>query len=585
MFDKDNDDFWNLDRCAKPKANVSQRKQFSKEATSTVEISDAAFHSPNEAYKDIALSSQASEDSKITRFIPPHKDSVYSKKHVLFEYEPKNPLIKSVKIVSDKADDSIFIETNLFIRERKALLKRSAAECKYAPYYSFSPRYSQMSRAQLLWYLWWRENARHGIFLPTDESYIVLYTYELAATEDTEDKQASLNMLCSLLREYYSKNSNITFSMMIRDIICDFCLLHGLNSPIDQLSGIDLAILKSAYLPEFFLDFSVENKDSSIIPLLNCLSMYDYRRSKLYTTENEDIFKNSIDGALLAMINDEAAFNAITSFTDGVYGSVTVEHKPFTRMVNIVNRNIRLEISYYQLSNMHATVTDAVRYSENKLREHLGVKSKLNILAVNPQAKEAIDRFFSINYPAMSIPDRRRRSAKEKEAEIHEYDKLYDVPKVEISPEHALEIERDSWSTTKILTEAFADNSEETNIGSTPDTEDVKVNAVPYFDNSIPVTEQSIELNVEAEKSSNTQSSLSLKSQISDRIDDLSEFIELCFDSSAMEQRRFALSHKLSADEIADRINEAAVEIFGDIVIENNGEAYRIIDDYKDMFE
>jgi hypothetical protein len=51
-----------------------------------------------------------------------------------------------------------------------------------------------------------------------------------------------------------------------------------------------------------------------------------------------------------------------------------------------------------------------------------------------------------------------------------------------------------------------------------------------------------------------------------------------------MEQRKFASSHGTTADELADKINESAVELFGDIILENNGEAYTIIEDYLFLF-
>ena len=51
-----------------------------------------------------------------------------------------------------------------------------------------------------------------------------------------------------------------------------------------------------------------------------------------------------------------------------------------------------------------------------------------------------------------------------------------------------------------------------------------------------------------------------------------------------MEQRKFATSHALSLDELADRINECAVDVFGDILLEEDRGAYRIIEDYKDQF-
>ena len=50
------------------------------------------------------------------------------------------------------------------------------------------------------------------------------------------------------------------------------------------------------------------------------------------------------------------------------------------------------------------------------------------------------------------------------------------------------------------------------------------------------------------------------------------------------EQRKFASSHGLTLDELADRINECAVNVFGDIILEDDGSAYTIIEDYQNLF-
>ncbi|MBR4031902.1 MAG: TerB N-terminal domain-containing protein [Clostridia bacterium] len=565
------DNFWDLDKFV-PKRPQSAyvTKRNSEKSTSAVEIHSTVKSSNSYNFSDVSLSH---DKDQITRFIPPRNDSAFAKKYTLFEYSPKNPFIKNVKVYSEKPDEKLFVETNLFIRERRALLDRTARECPHTAYYSHSPRYSQMSRGQLNWYLWWRENTRNGVFLETDESYIILYAYELVATDESEDKQKSLDMLCSLLGNYGQKDLNVVFRMMIRDMICDFCLLHQLPSPIEKLRGLDRQLLSSSFLPEFFIDFSGENRDRIASLGLSSLSMYDYKRSKFYTPENATTFKNAISGALAAVVSDEKAFSAIISFTTGMYGSITCERRPFARMINIVNRSIKFEITYFQMSNLKAAVTDAVRYSENKLREHLGSKTKLNVMSVNPFVKEAIDRFFATHYPPMPIVDRRRRSAAEKETEPHEYDKLYDVPKLAFSAEHAMEIERDSWETTKILTEAFA--SDDTELGTADTTESVSTIAIK------PITKHEIE-----ETSSTTVESDEndgLYSKISKIIGKEAEFIKLCQSCTATEQRKFAHTHNVSPDELADRINEAAVDVFGDILLENDGEAYRIIDDYIDQ--
>jgi len=581
MFENGKDDFWDLDQYIKPKKTIP-RKEFSKSSTSAIEIESVSSNentSNTNKYTDVSLSNpKTNQDGTITRFIPPHSDSAFAKKYTILEYSPENPLIRSVRIYSEKPDEKIFVESNLFIRERKALLNRTAQECPRVSYFSYSPRYSQMSRAQLNWYLWWRENTRKGIFLKTDETYIILYSYELVATGECEDKQAALDMLCNLLCEYSDKEISIVFRMMIRDLICDFCLLHSLPTPIEKLNKLDRGLLANAFLPEFFLDFSERNREHSVKYGISSLSLYDYKRSKFYP-ENSEIFKSAINGAINSMITDDKAFRAITSFTDGVYGCVTLERRPFGRMVNIVNKNIKFDISYFQISTIQAAITDAVRYSENKLREHLGIKGKLNILSVNPAVRDAIDNFFEANYPPKPIIDRRRRDARQSEEESHEYDRFYDVPKAEISPEKALKIERESWDTTKILTEAFSDENDAND-------ENITASNAPELIVE-PISEPIIEKAVISEPSApieaQDQNNDGLWGQIKSELGEIADLIGLCKSPSPVEQRRFASSHGVSLDEIADRINECAANIFGDIILEDIGGAYGIIEDYADQ--
>ncbi len=592
------DDFWNLDEYARKPYNQRQIKQFPKSATRSVSIkSSASSNNTAEAngfetseilvnsylqFSDSKLSQkpknaqESTPDSTITRFIPPHKDPVYAKKCVLYEYEPENPLIKSVKICSEKQGEILFPQGNLFIRERRALLNRGAVECPRVSYYSYSPRYSQMSRAQLSYYIWWRENARNGNFLKADESYIILYAYELATTGDDEDKVASLNMLCSLLTEYTEKEISVVFRMMIRDLICDFCLVHGLSVPLERLDGVGKLLTANAFLPEFFIDLSDGNRIKAMELGLSAISMYDYRKSKFYSPESSSLFKKIMNGALSALINDKSAFDSLTSFTNGVYGCVTSERRPFARLINIVNRNIKLEISYYQLENIQSAITDAMRYSENKLREHMGIKNKLHITAINPNIKAALDSFFEENYPALPTVDRRRKSTTQNEPEIHEYDRFYDVPKTEISPQHALEIERDSWSTTKILTEAFADEDNEYGEALTENNAPELIIEPIAEPTPLPVIDQ-VDFSVQKNEAG-------LFDKIKAELGDVADFIELCKNPTPAEQRRFAAAHSLSADEIADRINECAANVFGDIVLEDVGGAYGIIEDYIDQF-
>lgn len=562
-----NDDFWDLSQYAKRK-NEIQRRSFPRSDTHAVEISDEK-PMPTQSLQN---SDREGDDGKITRFIPPKSDSAFKKKYTLFEYEPQNPFIKLVKICSDKPEDSVFVNDNLFIRERRAYLSKTAEEAPRASFYSFSPRYSQMSRSQIKWYLWWRENARQGIFLDTDDSYVVLYLYELAASSRDEDLNAALNMMCALLKRYSDAKGDVVIPLITRDIICDFCLLHGLPSPIAQFDGVQKQLLATSNIPEFFLDISEENRIHSSTLLYSSLSLYDYKRSKHYNDDTAKYFQSSINGALNAVMNDPLAFSAITSFTSGMYGCITVERKPFIRMMHIINRHVTLEITYYQFSSLCSAVTDAIRYSENRLRDHLGIKTKLNVLAVNPHVKSAIDAFFDKEYPPAPIRDRRRRQ-QSAEPEHHEYDRLYDTPKAEISPERAQMIEQESWNTTKILIEAFEDEKAPEQTALTI-SESKPIDAIE----ELPVPQINEKLPEAASPSHNS----GLLAELRERIGDAALFLDLCRTSPFSEQRSFAISHSRSVDELADIINECALEVFGDIILDYSGDAYRIIEEYKD---
>ncbi|MBR2431564.1 MAG: TerB N-terminal domain-containing protein, partial [Clostridia bacterium] len=435
--------------------------------------------------------------------------------------------------------------------------------------FSYSPRYSQLSRQQLNYYLWWRQNVRSGIYMPTDASYIILFAYEIAASGDGEDRQSALDALCRVFAKCCGNDASL--KMILRDIICDFSLIYDLTVSVDSFASADRRFFfgSSFNIPEAFIDFSEEN----ILSICYAAAIYDYRRSKIFNEETATVFKQSIGGALRAIFKDEKAAQFITSFKNGLYNATTLEHRPLSRMVNIVNKSVKLEIEYYSLDTIQDIVTNAVRYSENRLREHLGVKNKLNILYLNPAVKDAIDKFFDENFPSKPFIDRRRREAKQQlqKNEVNEYDKLYDLPRVEFSPERALKIEEESWETTRKLEAAFGDSSNnvpEKNIDTLITNDEVKH-----------LTENIVE-----EISVASDSNSSIAEEIYKRIPQAVDFLRLCFSPSLAEQRKFASEIGKSPDELADLINETSLDIMSDILLEEDGDGYFIIDDYKDLF-
>ena len=236
--------FWDLSSYKTQKTPVQPRIQ-----KSSVSVSEIDLPSADSAKKSTYADSSFSADGTITRFVSPTQKKPNTDRKLILEYRPTNPFIKQVQIFTDLDANS-----NLFLRERAALLDRVGREVPHVPFYSMMPRYSQMTRPQLAYYLWWRENIRRGVFLECDISYVILYAHELIVADEGEDKSEILKMLCKLYSAQYKDKQAAYFG--IGNLIADFCILHNLSLPDGCLGDKFSEFITYTSLPEFFIDIS-----------------------------------------------------------------------------------------------------------------------------------------------------------------------------------------------------------------------------------------------------------------------------------------------------------------------------------------
>ncbi len=542
--------FWDLSGYKAQKPPVQPRAQRSSVSVTEIDLPSADTKKAS-TYADSSFSAEAT----ITRFVSPTQKKPNTDRKLLLEYQPQNPFIKQVQIFTDLDSDSVFAKSNLFLRERAALLDRVGREVPHVPFYSMMPRYSQMTRPQLAYYLWWRENIRRGVFLECDISYVILYAHELIVADEGEDKGEILKMLCRLYTAQYKDKQAAYFG--IGNLIGDFCILHNLSLPDGYLGDKFSEFITYTSLPEFFIDISDRYNPSMHQRLIAGVSVYNYKKSKHYLT-NQSLFDTHMRGAVAAIFSDDKAYASLSAFSDMAYGDVLSSHKPFFKLAGMTTKQAKIKISYYPLSFLQSTITDALRYTENKIREHLGIKSKLNVTTVNPDIRCAIDAYAEEFCPPISRE--RLALAAERKAESA-YEKLYDVPKSELSLQKALEIEKKSWETTKILVEAFEDDTQ-------PEPEVHIAPAVSQPIAQVPATAENSTLYEDLCKS----------------LGDNAAFLKLCLDEDFDGQRRYARGVGVSADELAEQINSLAFEITGDILLEDTGDGYIILEDYKNLF-
>lgn len=458
-------------------------------------------------------------------------------------YSPVSPLINSVKIYRWKNNYNYYED---FRKDAQRLYKSTAPECKRVPYFSYVPQYVQLSREQLCWYLFWRDRARHGEFLPTDYSYIILLIFEIINLGEDADTAQGQQMLCELQKHY--RNEYPRLDRYLSEWICDYSLIHRLPPPKDFCES---GFADSSSLREFYVHFEGENAQSSYANLLiQFCSNYDYRKSKFAVGENLALYEKHIPAALAIAICREPD-------SKQVFSGISLESNSLTRDAYMgalcaaeMKRRIELEFCSFSRSHeLRFLVADIIKYSENKIRAHLGIKSRLSVFGLPKSITSVIDAYFNTELPTIKVSKNAEPVAKQ------EYDKLYDLPKTELSLENADRIEETSWNTTQLLVEAFGGEEEIIRDEAPAQSE------APTALSDDPVDE--------------------LKKQLGEKY----EFIIAAVNSDFATQRELAKKLSTFPDALADSINDVATDILGDIILEEDDSGYTIIEDYTEMFE
>lgn len=506
----------------------------------------------------------ASSDKAKRRFIPPHTADEESRRPTPErEYTPDNALIRRVRVYPWRSSYRYY---EGFVRDAERLLSVQGAECPRVPFFSYVPQYSQMSRAQLEWYLWWRCNLRHGSFLETDYSYVLLYVYELINLSDRTDPLVVRDTLCRVWLHY--RDTFHQLDSYLPEWICDCSLLHALPPPVFENATELTAAMSHCTLKEFYVP--TDGDDGYLRALLAFCSNYDYRKSKFCVGENVALFDRTV----------KAAIRTLTEHTgrDGqLFARVRMDDSRLTRdayMGALCSYRIKrkLEVEYCSFSRSHELrylITDVVKYTENKLRAALGIRSRLSIYAIPTAIRELLDARLDSMLP------KRTRAAERREEAPAEYERLYDLPKKELSIRDAAEIERASWDTTERLIEAFGDAQEADSVSKEP-SGNTEQSAAPSVV-PLPAVPPSVVFSPE----------LSMSDSDGDHLTEAfaryRPFLCAVRDGDPAGQGREAAKCGMPIEVLVDEINALAADLTGDILLEECDRGFAVIEDYRQL--
>ncbi len=528
--DSDKDSFWDLDLLLPAKKQSSKMKPFSS-GIRTAEVV---------AGGDDAAKGER-EEQRLT--MPPADPATE-----VCEYTPSfNRLLCRVRITRRRCEYNFYSH---FRRDAERYLTVEGEECPFAPFFSYIPQYAQLTEAQLAYYFYWRSALRRGEYLQTEESYFYLYVYEIINLPEIIHPKDGVTLLCNAWAAYRSRFPRI--DKFMAEWVCDYCLIHGLPCPEEAVRPFLKKLLPLVSLREFYLggmgDFSPHGVEMA-------LAFYsDYRwQDSHYAAQHHDLFEKHLVAAVTPAVERLLSDSSLFAETARSYQ----KHDAFCGSLCAHNIKSRIEVEYYAVRDVSAVrtaITAAVKYAENKLRSLLVVKSRLTVPPFDEELRLLIDRYFAQQGESILPPTR----VKEKPA----YEHLYEAKTSGVNFENAAQIERLSWENTRILVpEEDAQIFEEIK-------NEQKYKADAIFAAS--AVEQPPKAEPPAEEGGSPFSQ------------EEKTYLAMLLDGDPAGVRAVLLAASVMEAQLAEGINEKALDMLGDIVLDGTADGYRVIEEYRE---
>ena len=526
------DDFWNIDSLV-PKRRAPSA--FDDKHTQATEIEIPV---PDNSAKAESRTEKIPEGSVIKRYIHPHSEESEKKKIPDLEYSPENSLIHNVRLYSWTTAYPYYEQF------RKAAIfyyNKSVQNASHEPYFSYMPQYSQLNDKQLGFYLWFRSEVRAGRYPSVDYSYILLLIYETINLSDKVPAERSVALLSELWLNY--RNEYPRLDVQLSEWIFDMCMIERVSPPSDILGEVGNSLPATAGLREFYADAVGDSNAFAALLIRHC-SNYNYKKSKFAAGENQPIYKKHMRGVLAYIISRSNDPSHPFELAGLKLQDSRSQRDSYTGALCTPRVKKRIEIEFCSFSHSHELrfiVTDILKYAENRIRAHIGVKSRLSVNALPAEIKKLADEYFSSELPVQTI----HPSIQD---EIPEYEKLYEPISKGLSFESASQIESLSWETTGKLVEAFSENEE--------------------------ITENTMIEEVELTPPQTEDDFFAALGEVE------TAFIKAALSEDFAAQGRIAAEAGSLTDVIADKINTLSADTRGDILLEDVGIGYAVLDDY-----
>ncbi|MDT3426307.1 hypothetical protein J2Z22_001833 [Paenibacillus forsythiae] len=295
-----------------------------------------------------------------------------------------------------------------FVEHARELADYAETSAEFVKFKSYWPTYGHMTGPQTKWYFYWRNEVRQGRYPETDLSYIFLHVYELINGVGWETPQHGYEQLCGLWEAYRGAFKRLDH--YLGGWIADFSFVHELDISLRYIVlrakglGGDLAELELmrclASVPE-----------QLTLPALFLLSDYDITKSKFYAGPGNEALERFVP-QVVALVN---------AYVKRKHGASLLEMflpgPPVTRE-RYLFRSAVYDISLYGYSvlvpvvriskspPLRSLITRLFRLTENKLRALMDFRGRLKGIQMDKDIEELVGKFLEREFRKAEREDR-----------------------------------------------------------------------------------------------------------------------------------------------------------------------------------
>ncbi|MBQ4136961.1 MAG: TerB N-terminal domain-containing protein, partial [Clostridia bacterium] len=413
-----------------------------------------------------------------------------------------------------------------FITDAKKYINLTGKECPAVPFPAYIPEYRSMKRAQLDFYFYFRGCVRKGERIESPLSYILLFLFEIINLPDMIKPEDGALYMCRILDFYGEVYPRLV--SYISEWLCDYALIHKLSLPKEAIPMKGL-LLKASSFPEFYLDPAYTDRFSLVC------------RAAHYTPDIENRYPETvalIREHLVRAIDTLSQKKRGCDFSlDEVLATTTGARTAYRSALCAYTSNALISYTYKSLSGntMSAKrLCEICKYSENRVRAHLGIRARLKCPMLSDADRVLLDDYFDDHLPI----ERKKYIRKAPVTYMGENEHLYEPESVGISFDAARDIEKDSWKAAEMLEAAFEEYVTEPEVTEPADNELTALN--------------------ETER----------------------ELLRFVLGNDTLSLKSMLKQKGLIADAVVESINTYAFDKIGDSVIEGFDGDYTVVEDY-----